>query len=127
MSNETPPETARAPPVDSPQQDTVYLAVGTIQTCILPLMALTVKEFSHAIWAGQGTSYPPCEDKEYDMAAVPEAKEDAQGQGLAPAAAGPIRHLAHKNRPSKTITTVSRVNHETLWLFRDTQTNAGQS
>ena len=42
-------------------------------------------------WDGQGTSYTPYEDKVYQLEAVSEAKEDMEGQGLAPAAAGPIK------------------------------------
>ena len=37
------------------------------------------------LWDGQGTSYTPGEDKMYDLAAVSEAKESLDGQGLAPA------------------------------------------
>jgi hypothetical protein len=43
------------------------------------------------MWDGQGTSYTPDEDKVYELEAVSKAKEDMEGQGLAPAAAGPIR------------------------------------
>jgi len=44
-------------------------------------------------WDVQGTSSPPEEDKMYDQGLLSEAKEGLDGQGLAPAAAGPIRKI----------------------------------
>jgi len=57
---------------------------------------LFVKPAEQGAWDGQGTSYTPDEDKVYELEAVSEAKEDMEWQGLAPAAAGPI-----KKRPEK--------------------------
>jgi len=40
-----------------------------------------VKRFPTEDWDGQGASYPPCEDKVYDLETVSEAKEDVAGAG----------------------------------------------
>jgi len=52
-----------------------------------------VKDKLFKCWDGQGTSYTPDEDKMYGLGSVSEAKEAIQGQGLAPAAAGPIKKI----------------------------------
>jgi len=51
---------------------------------------IEVKHLYPPIWDGQGTSYTPAQDKMHGLGSISETKEGMEGQGLAPAVAGPI-------------------------------------
>ena len=69
-----------------PELGSTLLTAQYYNTCLQ-----FVKKNFVALWDVQGTSYPPEEDKMYDMGLLSEAQKKIQGQGLAPAAVGPIR------------------------------------